>query len=120
MRLKGKVAIVTGAASGFGAGIAARFAAEGAKVAFLDINLDGAEQGAKAAGAGAIALKCDWTVAAEIEAAAAAIKAAFGRLDIVVNNAGWTHRNKPILEVSEAEFDRIYNVNGKSDRKSTR
>jgi 3-oxoacyl-[acyl-carrier protein] reductase len=114
MRLKGKVAIVTGAASGFGAGIAARFAAEGARVAFLDINREGAEQGAKAAGGGALALKCDVTVGAEIEAAVAAVKAAFGRLDIVVNNAGWTHRNKPLLEVSEAEFDRVYNVNVKS------
>jgi 3-oxoacyl-[acyl-carrier protein] reductase len=114
MRLNGKVAIVTGAASGFGAGIAARFAAEGAQVALFDIDREGAGRVAEAAGGGAVALKCDVTGAAEIEAATAATLKAFGRLDIVVNNAGWTHRNKPMLEVSEAEFDRIYNVNVKS------
>ncbi|HXT08480.1 MAG TPA: glucose 1-dehydrogenase [Roseiarcus sp.] len=114
MRLKGKVAIVTGAGSGFGAGMAMRFAAEGARVALLDINLQGAQQVAEAAGHGAIALKCDVTRADDIAAAVAATRQAFGRLDIVVNNAGWTHRNKPLLEVTEAEFDRIYNVNVKS------
>src|SRR4051794_22919470 len=111
MRLRDKVAIVTGAASGFGAGIAARFAAEGAKVALLDLHLEGGEQIAQAAGQGAIALRCDVTQAGEIAAALAATLKAFGRLDIVVNNAGWTHRNKPLLDVSEAEFDRVYNVN---------
>jgi 3-oxoacyl-[acyl-carrier protein] reductase len=114
MRLQDKVAIVTGAASGFGAGIAARFAAEGAKVALLDVHLEGAQHIAEAAGAGALALKCDVTRASEIEEAVASTLKAFGRLDIVVNNAGWTHRNKPLLDVSEAEFDRIYNVNVKS------
>ena len=114
MRLNGKVAIVTGAASGFGAGIAARFAAEGARVALLDLNLEGAKQGARACGHGAIALPCDITRADQIAAAIAAIKQSFGRLDIVVNNAGWTHRNKPLLDVTEAEFDRVYNVNVKS------
>jgi 3-oxoacyl-[acyl-carrier protein] reductase len=114
MRLKGKVAIVTGAGSGFGAGIAERFAAEGAHVALLDINLEGAQKVAEAVGHGAIALQCDVTRAADIAAALAATVKAFGRLDIVVNNAGWTHRNKPLLEVTEAEFDRIYNVNVKA------
>ena len=114
MRLKDKVAIVTGAASGFGAGIAARFAAEGAKVALFDIHQEGAAEVAEAAGQGAIAVRCDVTNAAQVDAAVAATLKAFGRLDIVVNNAGWTHRNKPLLEVSEAEFDRIYNVNVKS------
>ena len=114
MRLKDKVAIVTGAASGFGAGIAARFAAEGAKVALFDLHLEGAQQVAEAAGEGALAVRCDVTSAEEIEKAVAATLKAFGRLDIVVNNAGWTHRNKPLLDVSEAEFDRVYNVNVKS------
>ncbi len=114
MRLKGKVALVTGAASGFGAGIAARFAAEGARVALLDLNLEGARRVAQISGQGAIALSCDVTRADEIAAAVAAIKQGFGRLDIVVNNAGWTHRNKPLLDVTEAEFDRVYNVNVKS------
>ena len=114
MRLKDKVAVVTGAASGFGAGIAERFAAEGAKVALLDIHHENAQLVAKRLGQGALALKCDVTRAEEIEAAIAATLKAFGRLDIVVNNAGWTHRNKPMLEVTEAEFDRVYNVNVKS------
>src|ERR1700760_3283940 len=99
MRLKDKVAIVTGAASGFGAGIATRFAAEGAKVALFDLRQEGAAQVAEAAGQGATALRRDVTSAAEIEKAVAATLKAFGRIDVVVNNAGWTHRNKPMLEV---------------------
>ena len=112
MRLQGKVAIVTGGASGFGAGIAERFAAEGAKVAILDIQREAAERKAKESGA--LAVACDLTQAAEVERAVAATLSAFGRLDIVVNNAGWTHRNKPLLEVTEAEFDRIYAINVKA------
>jgi 3-oxoacyl-[acyl-carrier protein] reductase len=114
MRLQGKVAIVTGAASGFGAGIAKRFAAEGAKVALLDINGEGAAKVAAEAGGDAIALRCDVTSGVDLDVALAATLKAFGKLDIVVNNAGWTHRNKPILEVTEAEFDRIYAINVKS------
>ena len=112
MRLQGKVAIVTGGASGFGAGIAERFAAEGAKVAILDIQREAAERKAKEIGA--LAVACDLTQAAEVERAVAQTLSAFGRLDIVVNNAGWTHRNKPLLEVTEAEFDRIYAINVKA------
>ncbi len=114
MRLQGKVAMVTGAASGFGAGIARRFAAEGARVALLDIDAAGAAKVAAEAGGGAIALTCDVTNGADIEAALEATEEAFGRLDVVVNNAGWTHRNKPLLEVSEEEFDRVYAINVKS------
>ena len=114
MRLKNKVAIVTGAASGFGAGIAMRFAAEGAKVALLDIDRDGAKKVAGEASGGALALHCDVTRGEDLDEALAATLKAFGRLDIVVNNAGWTHRNKPILEVTEEEFDRIYAINVKA------
>jgi 3-oxoacyl-[acyl-carrier protein] reductase len=114
MRLQGKVAMVTGAASGFGAGIALRFAAEGARVALLDIDAAGAAKVAAAAGGGAIALTCDVTNGADIDAALEATQEAFGRLDVVVNNAGWTHRNKPLLEVTEEEFDRVYATNVKS------
>jgi 3-oxoacyl-[acyl-carrier protein] reductase len=114
MRLKDKVAIVTGAASGFGAGIAQRFAAEGAHVALLDIDVDGARRVAQAAGETAITVRCDVTRADEIAAAVSATRKEFGRLDIVVNNAGWTHRNKPMLEVSEPEFDRLIATNVKS------
>lgn len=112
-KLEGRAAIVTGAASGFGEGIARRFAAEGARVVVADIN----EPGGKAVAAslpGAIFVKADVSTAEGAEAMAGAAVKAFGGLDILVNNAGWTHRNKPMLEVTEAEFDRIYAVNVKS------
>jgi 3-oxoacyl-[acyl-carrier protein] reductase len=109
MRLKGKTAIVTGAASGFGAGIARRFSEEGAEVIVADIN--------DAAGA-KIAREVEGKfVHADVtrgEDWAKLVASAGGQLDIVVNNAGWTHRNKPYLEVTEAEFDRVYAINVKS------
>jgi 3-oxoacyl-[acyl-carrier protein] reductase len=114
MRLKDKVAVVTGGASGFGAEIVRRFAQEGAKVVSLDLNGEGAAQVAKEAGGGTLSLAGDVTKRADIEASVKNAVDAFGRLDIVVNNAGWTHRNKPILEVTEEEFDRLYAVNVKS------
>jgi 3-oxoacyl-[acyl-carrier protein] reductase len=113
MRLKDKVALVTGGASGFGAEIVRRFAAEGAKVVNFDLNGEGAEKIAAEAGPNVRAVQGDVTNAADISRAVAAAQA-FGRLDVVVNNAGWTHRNKPILEVTEAEFDRIYAINVKA------
>ena len=114
MRLKDKVAIVTGAGSGFGAGIARRFAAEGARVLLNDIDAAGGERVAAELGGSAKFVQGDVTRSADWERAVQAATAAFGRLDIVVNNAGWTHRNKPYLEVSEAEFDKVYAVNVKS------
>ena len=114
MRLQGKVALVTGAASGFGAEIARLFAAEGAKVVILDLNGDGARKVAADVGHGALAVAGDVTKRADIDAAVKAALDAHGRLDIVINNAGWTHRNKPILEVTEDEFDRVYAINVKS------
>lgn len=113
MRLKGKTALVTGAASGFGAEIAATFAREGARVTLMDLNGDGAKEQADRIGNGALAVTGDVTVRSDIEAAAA-VATHDGRLDIVVNNAGWTHRNKPMLQVTEEEFDRLYAVNVKS------
>jgi 3-oxoacyl-[acyl-carrier protein] reductase len=108
MRLKGKTAIVTGAGSGFGAGIAKRFAEEGARVIINDIDARGAgvaqEIGARFV-QGDVTKSADWTKL---------VAEAGPDLAIVVNNAGWTHRNKPYLEVSEAEFDRVYAVNVKS------
>ena len=111
-RLHNKVALVTGAASGFGASIAERFAQEGAQVLIADLN---AEQAAAVADRiGARALRCDVSLAADVASTVAMALQAFGRLDIVVNNAGTTHPNKPAGEVTEAEFDRLYRVNVKS------
>ncbi|MGA7986518.1 MAG: glucose 1-dehydrogenase [Burkholderiales bacterium] len=117
MRLGNKVAIVTGAGSGFGEGIAARFAQEGAKVLVNDINADAGERVAGAirkAGGSAQFVQADVTRDADWARLAQSAQSTFGRLDVVVNNAGWTHRKKPFLEVTEAEFDRVYAVNVKS------
>lgn len=107
-RLSNKLAIVTGAASGFGAGIARRFAEEGARVIVNDLNPQG-ERVAKEIGGrfvpGDVTKAEDW---------ARLVREAGPNLSIVVNNAGWTHRNKPYVEVTEAEFDRVYCVNVKS------
>jgi 3-oxoacyl-[acyl-carrier protein] reductase len=117
MRLEDKVAIVTGAASGFGAGIARRFASEGARVVVNDVHGDGAARMAEQIGRGggrAIACAGDVSKDADVAALVASTMAAFGRVDVVVNNAGTTHRNQPMLDVSEEMFDRIYQVNVKS------
>ena len=114
MRLKDQVAIVTGAASGFGAEIARQYIAEGAKVAVADINGAGAQSVADALGANAMAVTCDVTKRADIEALVKVTVERFGKLDIVVNNAGWTHKNQPLLDVDEATFDRVYDINVKS------
>jgi len=114
MRLKAKTAIVTGAGQGFGFGIAETFAREGARVACLDFNAQSAQAAAARIGAGAIALTCDVSKKGQVKAAVNAAIAAFGRVDCVVNNAGTTHRNRSMLEVDEAEFDRIFAVNVKS------
>jgi len=108
MRLKDKVAIVTGAGSGFGAGIARRFAEEGARVIVNDVSPQGEKVAQEIGGRfvqGDVTKGADW---------AQLVGEAGGDLAIVVNNAGWTHRNKPYLEVTEAEFDKVYAVNVKS------
>jgi len=113
-RLDGKIAIVTGAGGGFGEGIAKLFADEGAKVGVLDLRADAAERVASEIGANAIALTADVTSREQIEQAVNKMVDAFGTPDVFVNNAGWTHRNKPMLEVTEEEFDRVYAINVKS------
>jgi 3-oxoacyl-[acyl-carrier protein] reductase len=112
MRLQGKVALVTGGASGFGAEIVRMFAAEGAKVVNMDLNGEGAKK--VSAEAGAVASPGDVTKRADIDRAVKTAIDSFGRLDIVVNNAGWTFRNKPMLEVTEDEFDKVFAINVKS------
>ena len=112
MRLEGKVAIITGAGSGFGEGIARRFCEAGARLAVVDID---AKNGKRVANdLNAAFIQADVAKSADWARLIAATTAQFGRLDIVVNNAGWTHRRKPYLEVTEAEFDKVYAVNVKS------
>jgi 3-oxoacyl-[acyl-carrier protein] reductase len=112
MRLEGKTAIITGGGSGFGAGIARRFAQEGARVMVADINTDAAA--AVAAEIGGLAQGVDVANDASVAAMAKAALGSFGRLDILVNNAGITHLPQPMEDVTEAEFDRVLAVNAKS------
>ncbi|RYG90974.1 glucose 1-dehydrogenase [Loktanella sp. IMCC34160] len=112
MRLQGKTAIVTGGGSGFGAGIARKFAAGGARVMVADINLDAAR--AVATEIGGLARAVDVADNASVAMLAYAAADHLGDLDILVNNAGVTHLPQPMEEVSEAEFDRVLAVNAKS------
>jgi 3-oxoacyl-[acyl-carrier protein] reductase len=113
MRLKDKISVVTGAGSGFGEGIARRFAEEGAKVVVADINADAAK---RVAGEipGAIAVSTDVADNGSVAALAKATLDQFGRIDILVNNAGIAQLNQPMLDVDEKTFDRLYAVNVKS------
>jgi len=114
MRLKGKVAIVTGGGSGFGAGIVRKFVAEGAQVVVADLNLEAAMDVAAAAGTAARALRVDVANATDVRLMMETAELHFGRLDIVINNAGVTHLPGPLEAVSEADFDRIVAVNMKA------
>ena len=113
-RLEGKVAIVTGGASGFGRGIVEAFAREGARVVIADLDGVRAQEVAQGIGDVAIASRTDVTRRADVEAMVARAVDVFGGLDILVNNAGYTHTNQSLLTVSEDEFDRIYAVNVKA------
>lgn len=117
MRLNQQVAIVTGGASGFGAEICRQYAAQGASVVIGDRNAALGEKTAadlRAAGHAAVFQLADVTQNADMAGLVATALARFGRLDIMVNNAGISHANQPMLQVSEAEFDRIFQVNVKS------
>ena len=112
MELSGKTALVTGAASGFGAGIARAFADAGATVMVADINADGADDVAK--GLSGHSVQVDVSNGASVQAMAEHTLEAFGHLDILVNNAGITHLPQAMEEVSEDDFDRVLAVNAKS------
>jgi 3-oxoacyl-[acyl-carrier protein] reductase len=114
MRLQGLSTIVTGGASGFGAEIARAYAREGAKVVIFDLNADGAKKVADEIGDSAIAHGGSVANKADVDAAVKLAVDKFGKLDVVVNNAGWTFRNKPMLDVTEEEFDRVFDVNVKA------
>lgn len=104
--------MITGAGSGFGAGIARRFAAEGARVMVADINAGAAK--AVAGEIGGAARTVDVADGASVAAMARAAEEAFGRIDILVNNAGITHQRGALEEVPEEDFDRVLAVNAKS------
>jgi 3-oxoacyl-[acyl-carrier protein] reductase len=112
MNLQDKVAIVTGGASGFGEGIARRFAADGAHVVIADLNEDAAQSLAREIGG--LAVKADISRASDVKAVAKAAIDHFGGIDILVNNAGIGHKPQPLDTISEADFDRIFAINAKS------
>ena len=117
MRVAQQSIIVTGAGNGIGEGIAKRLASEGARVTVNDINTVGGQRVVDeivAAGGTAQFVQADVTRSAEVKALVDAAVQRYGKLDTMVNNAGWTHRNRPMLEVSEEEFDKVYAINMKS------
>jgi len=114
MRLKDKSAIVTGAGSGFGKGIAMRFAKEGARVGVVDINAEAAREVASQIGDSAFAMEADVSIDRDVSRMVQEALDRWGQLDILVNNAGTTHRNQPMTEVTEEEYERIFAVNVKS------
>ncbi len=117
MRVKDKSIIVTGAGSGIGEGIARRLAAEGARVVVNDINVAMGEKVVAAivkAGGTASFFKADVTKTAEVKALVANAVERYGKLDVMVNNAGWTHLNQSALDISEDDFDKCYAINVKS------
>jgi len=117
MRLKDKVAIVTGGGSGFGEGMARRFAAEGARLVVNDLNASGGQRVAeeiRQQGGKAVYVGGDVSKRADVKAVVATANGEFGRVDVLVNNAGVTHKNQPMLNVPEEMFDKIFAVNVKA------
>lgn len=113
MSLNGKVAIVTGGASGFGLGIVEKFVACGARVVITDISQTNGENAVARFGSNTLFIKANVVSAADWKQVLDTTLDKFDSLDIVVNNAGTTYRNKPTLEVTEADFDQVFNVNVK-------
>ncbi len=113
-RFTGKVAFVTGAASGIGRATAVAFAQEGARVAILDRTedaLDATAGAVRATGAEVLVLGCDVAQPEQVEAAIAEVVATFGRLDVAFNNAGVENKAAPVAEIALEEWDRILNIN---------
>lgn len=110
MRLAGKKALITGAARGIGRAFAEAYVREGAQVAIADVNHDGAQRAADAIGAAAIAVALDVTDQASIEEAVATTVAAFGQIDILINNAA-VFSAAPITQIERADFDRLFAIN---------
>ena len=110
MSLTGNTALVTGAARGIGLAIATRLAADGARVALLDQDHDAVEAAARAVGPGALALTADVTHASDVDAAVARVEREWGRLDVLVNNAGITGRSFPIWELTDEDWRRVIDV----------
>src|ERR1043165_8513030 len=116
-RMKGLVAIVTGGGSGFGEAISHAYVDEGAKVMVADLDAGKAAQVAAAlreGGGEADSFRVDVAKSPDMQALVQATVARFGRIDVMVNNAGMSHPNRPMLEVTEEFFDRLYEVNVKS------
>jgi len=113
-QLEGKVAIVTGGAGGFGEGIVRAYAAEGARVVIADLERGKGEALARELGAATLFVRCDVSLRRDVDAVVAACVERFGVPGIVINNAGTTHTNMPLLEVDEATFDQVFAVNVKS------
>ncbi|WP_274426346.1 SDR family oxidoreductase [Chelativorans sp. YIM 93263] len=120
MRLENKTAIITGAASGFGEGMAKRFAEEGANVIVADLNAKGAERVAEEIGSAATPVSADVSRKADVDAMVEAAMHTHGRVDIMINNAGYTHTNGNMLEVDEEIFDLITAINMKAIYHATR
>ena len=123
MRLDGKVAIITGAASGMGKAIAEGYAKEGAKVVVSDLNLDGAKlvvEGIKASGGEAIAVQTNVASDDDLQRLFTETKQAFGTLDILVNNAGIMDGMEPVGEVTDERWEKVFAVNTLAVMKSMR
>lgn len=114
MRLEGKVAIVTGGASGFGAGITRKFVAEGARVMIADLNIDMANDLAAELGENVHTVQTNVAEDASVAGMVRATIQDFGRIDILINNAGTTHLPAVMEEVTEDDFDKVFAVNCKS------
>lgn len=113
-RFVGKTALVTGGGSGFGAGIARRLALEGARVAVVDLDVEAAQSVAGKLGGGALAFEADVSSNEAVEDLAGKVLAAFGHLDVLINNAGIGHSPQPLEGLPEEQFDRIFRVNAKA------